>query len=154
MSDPEQQLKKLGLILPKIFAPVANYVPTVRAANFVFVAGQLPRTSDGSIIMGRVGDTMEIEEARLAAENCGLYTLAALKNEIGDLGKVLRVVRVMGLVNTTPDVAQQPLVINGFSDLMVSVFDEQGKHARVAYGVASLPGGAVVEIESLFEVLD
>ena len=153
MLDPEQQLEKLGLTLPKTSAPMANYVPTVQVANFVFVAGQLPRASDGSIITGRVGDTMEIEDARLAAENCGLHALAALKNEIGELRKVARVVRVMGLVNTTPDVAQQPLVINGFSDLMVAVFGEQGKHARVAYGVASLPSGAVVEIEALFEVL-
>ena len=154
MPDPEQQLTKLGLTLPQVSTPAANYVPTVRVANLVFVAGQLPRTPDGSIIIGKVGDTMGVEEARLAAENCGLYALAALKNEIGNLNKVLRVVRVMGLVNTTPEVAEQPLVINGCSDLMVSIFGEQGKHARVAYGVASLPGGAVVEIEALFEVLD
>ena len=152
MPTPEERISALGLELPEVSSPVANYVPTARTGNLVFVAGQVPRSEDGKIVSGKVGGNFSVEEARMAAENCGLFALAALKKDIGDLSKVIRVVRVMGLVNATPDFEQQPLVIIGFSDLMVSVFEEAGRHSRVAYGVGSLPGGAAVEVESLFEV--
>ena len=152
MPTVEERLSELGLTLPAVAAPVANYVPTVRTGNLVFVAGQVPWKEAGVMVTGKVGDTMDAETAYRAARTCGLYALAALKAEIGDLANVVRVVRVMGLVNATPDFAQQPQVINGFSDLMVAVFGEAGKHARVAYGAGSLPGGAAVEVESHYEV--
>ena len=152
MSIAEDRLSALGLQLPQVSTPVANYIPAVRTGNLLFVAGQVPRGEDGAMITGKVGDTMDVDAAYEAARNCGLFALAAAKAAIGDLDNVVRVVRVMGLVNATPDFGQQPAVINGFSDLMVNLFGEAGKHARVAYGAGSLPGGAAVEVESLFEV--
>ncbi len=152
MSIAEDRLRELGLELPQVSTPVANYIPAVRTGNLLFVAGQVPRGADGQMITGKVGDNMSVEDAYAAARNCGLYALAAVKAVIGDLDNLVRVVRVMGLVNATPDFGQQPAVINGFSDLMVNVFGESGRHARVAYGAGSLPGGAAVEVESLYEV--
>ena len=152
MSIAEDRLSALGLQLPQVSTPVANYIPSVRTGNLLFVAGQVPRGEDGAMITGKVGDTMDVDTAYEAARNCGLFALAAAKAAIGDLDNVVRVVRVMGLVNATPDFGQQPAVINGFSDLMVNLFGEAGRHARVAYGAGSLPGGAAVEVESLFEV--
>ncbi len=152
MATAEERLQALGLTLPEVSTPVANYVPAARTGNLLFVAGQVPRDASGAMITGKVGADMDVEAAYAAAQICGLYALAAAKAEIGGLDKVARVVRVMGLVNATPEFAQQPQVINGFSDLMVNVFGEAGRHARVAYGAGSLPGGAAVEVESLFEV--
>ena len=154
MATAEERLSELGLTLPEVATPVANYVPSVRTGNMLFVAGQVPRNADGSIFAGKVGSDTEVDAAYAAAKDCALYALAAVKQAMGDLEKVVRVVRVMGLVNATPDFKQQPQVINGFSDLMVEVFGERGRHARVAYGVGSLPGGAAVEVESLYEVRD
>lgn len=152
MSIAEERLQALGLALPEVSAPVANYVPAVRTGDLLFVAGQVPRDASGEMITGKVGTDMDVEAAYAAARICGLYALAAAKAEFGDLDKIERVVRVMGLVNATPDFTRQPQVINGFSDLMVNVFGEAGRHARVAYGAGSLPGGAAVEVESLFAV--
>ena len=152
MSVAEDRLQELGLELPQVSTPVANYIPSVQTGNLLYVAGQVPRNADGAMITGKVGADMGVEDAYEAARNCGLFALAVVKAALGDLDNVVRVVRVMGLVNATPDFAQQPQVINGFSDLMVAVFGEAGRHARVAYGAGSLPGGAAVEVESLFEV--
>ena len=154
MPTAEERLRELGLTLPDVATPIANYVPSVRTGNLLFVAGQVPRKSDGSILAGRVGGDTDVDTAYQAARNCGLSALAAVKGALGDLEMVVRVVRVMGLVNAGTDFTQQPAVINGFSDLMVEVFGDRGQHARVAYGVGSLPGGAVVEVESLYEVRD
>ncbi len=154
MSAIEERLSELGIELPATSAPVANYIPAVRSGSLLFVAGQVPRDAAGQIVAGKMGETMEVEEAYQAARVCGLFALAAARAGLGDLDKIARVVRVMGLVNAPPDFAQQPAVINGFSDLMVEVFGEAGRHARVAYGAGSLPGGAAVEVESLYEVRD
>lgn len=150
MSTAEERLQALGLALPEVSAPVANYVPAVRTGNLLFVAGQVPRDESGAMITGKVGADMDVDAAYDAARICGLCALAAAKAEVGDLDEIERVVRVMGLVNATPGFTRQPQVINGFSDLMVNVFGEAGRHARVAYGAGSLPGGAAVEVESLF----
>lgn len=152
MSIAEERLQALGLTLPEVSAPVANYVPAARTGNLLFIAGQVPRDESGAMITGKVGSDMDVDAAYAAARICALYALAAAKAEVGDLDKVVRVVRVMGLVNAAPDFTRQPQVINGFSDLMVEAFGEAGRHARVAYGAGSLPGGAAVEVESLFEV--
>ena len=154
MPTADENLRALGLKLPEPATPVANYVPSVRTGNLLFVAGQVPRKADGSIVAGRVGSETDVDAAYEAARTCGLLALAAVKQALGDLEKVVRVVRVMGLVNASTDFTQQPAVINGFSDLMVEVFGDRGQHARVAYGVGSLPGGAAVEVESLYEVRD
>lgn len=154
MATAEERLRELGLSLPDVATPIANYLPAVRTGNLLFVAGQVPRKADGSILAGKVGVDTEVDAAYEAAKACGLSALAAVKQALGDLEEVVRVVRVMGLVNAAGDFTKQPAVINGFSDLMVEVFGERGRHARVAYGVGSLPGGAVVEVESLYEVRD
>ena len=154
MSAVEDRLSALGLELPAVSLPVANYVPAVRSGNLLFVAGQVPRDVGGRLIAGKVGVTMDIEGAYRAARSCALQALAVVKDAVGDLDRVVRVVRVLGLVNATPDFGEQPAVVNGFSDLMVEVFGDAGRHARVAYGAGSLPGGVPVEVESLFEVAD
>jgi enamine deaminase RidA (YjgF/YER057c/UK114 family) len=152
MATIDERLAELGITLPTVSMPVANYVPAVQSGNLLFVAGQVPRDADGKMITGKVGADMDPETAYKAARACGVSALAAARAALGSLDRVRRVVRVMGLVNATPDFTAQPAVINGFSDLMVEVFGEQGRHARVAYGAGSLPGGAAVEVESLFEV--
>ena len=154
MSAVEDRLSALGLELPAVSLPVANYVSAVRSGNLLFVAGQVPRDVGGRLIAGKVGVTMDIEGAYRAARSCALQALAVVKDAVGDLDRVVRVVRVLGLVNATPDFGEQPAVVNGFSDLMVEVFGDAGRHARVAYGAGSLPGGVPVEVESLFEVAD
>ena len=154
MSTVEERLAELGLELPPVSRPVANYVPAVRSGNLLFLAGQVPRDADGRLLAGRVGDTMDVDAAYQAARTCALQALAVVKDELGDLDRVVRVVRVLGLVNATPDCTEQPAVVNGFSDLMVQAFGDAGRHARVAYGAGSLPGGVPVEVESLFEVAD
>ena len=150
----EERLTALGLELPPVSRPVANYVPAVRSGNLLFVAGQVPRDAEGRLLAGRVGATMDVDAAYRAARSCALQALAVVRDELGDLGRVKRVVRVLGLVNAVADFTEQPAVVNGFSDLMVEVFGDAGRHARVAYGAGSLPGGVPVEVESLFEVAD
>ena len=149
---PEEKLGALGLKLPDVSAPVANYVPAVRTGNLVHLAGHIPRDGDGKVITGKVGATATDQEANAAARITTLALLATLKKEIGQLNKVKRIVRVGGFVNAVDSFQGQSQVINGCSDLLVSLFGERGKHARAAIGVASLPLGAVVEIEMIVEV--
>ena len=152
--DIEQKLTELGIELPEVSAPVANYVNAVRSGNLLFLAGKGPRKPDGSYITGRVGDDLSLEEAQEAARLTGINQLAVLKAELGDLNRVTRIVKVTGMVNSPPGFGDQPEVINGFSDLMVEVFGERGKHARAAVGMASLPRDIAVEIEMIVEVED
>lgn len=151
-ASPEARLAALNLTLPAVNTPIANYVPAVRSGNLIFLAGHLPRDAKGSIITGKVGRDATEQAANAAARETALALLATLKKEIGELGRVKRIVRVGGFVNAVDDFKAQPAVINGCSDLLVAVFGERGKHARAALGVASLPLGAVVEIEMLVEV--
>ncbi len=150
--DPEAKLKELGLELPDVATPAGNYVNAVRAGNLLFLAGKGPKKVDGTYITGKVGEDLTIEEGYAAARLTALGQLAVLKAELGDLRKVKRIVKVLGMVNTGPDFTNQPEVINGFSDLMIEVFGEKGKHARAAVGMASLPRGIAVEIEMIVEV--
>jgi enamine deaminase RidA (YjgF/YER057c/UK114 family) len=148
--DPEARLRELGIELPSAPQPVANYVNGVRTGNLVFLAGKGPKRADGSEITGKLGADLSIEAARLTAIN----QLAVLKAMLGDLGKVKRVVKVLGMVNSDPEFIEQPAVINGFSDLIVEVFGDRGRHARAAVGMASLPRAQAVEIEMIVEVED
>lgn len=148
----EAKLQSLGLTLPAVSAPVANYVPAVRSGNLVFLAGHIPRSADGKVIKGKVGRDATIEQANAAARQTTLALLATLKREIGDFGKVKRIVRVGGFVNATEDFESQPQILNGCSDLLVALFGDRGRHARAAIGAGSLPLGAVVEIEMVVEV--
>lgn len=148
----DQKLRNLGIELPKIHKPIANYVNSVRIGNIVYLSGKGPRKADGTFITGKVGQDLTIEEAQQAARLTGINQLAALKEEIGNLDKVKRIVKVFGMVNCTSNFTDQPKVINGFSDLMVEVFGEKGKHARSAVGMSSLPSNIPVEIEMIVEI--
>jgi enamine deaminase RidA (YjgF/YER057c/UK114 family) len=152
--DIEAKLTEMGITLPNAGAPVANYVNAVRTGNLVFMAGKGPKKEDGTYITGQVGKDLTVEEGYAAARITGIQQLAALKAEIGDLNKVTRIVKVTGMVNAIPGFGDQPEVINGFSDFMVEVFGEKGKHARAAVGMGSLPRNIAVEIEMIVEVED
>ena len=152
--DPEARLAELGIELPPAPNPVANYVNGVRTGDLIFLAGKGPRRADGTEIRGKLGDDVSIEEGYEGARLTAINQLAVLKEMLGDLSRVKRVVKVLGMVNSTPDFVEQPAVINGFSDLIVEVFGERGKHARAAVGMASLPRGQAVEIEMIVEVED
>jgi enamine deaminase RidA (YjgF/YER057c/UK114 family) len=152
-SDPEARLAQLGITLPSVQAPVANYVQAVRAGNLVFLAGHGPPMPWDATATGKVGRDLTVEQGYQAARRVGINLLASLKAEIGDLGRVRRIVKVLGMVSSAPGFGQQPEVINGFSDLMVQVFGEaRGKHARSAVGMAELPRNLAVEIEMVVEV--
>lgn len=151
--DVEERIKELGIDLPSAANPVANYVNAVRTGNLIFLAGKGP-SKDGDYVRGKVGTDLTIEEGYEAARLTGIQQLAVLKAELGDLNKVVRTVKVLGMVNAGPDFTNQPEVINGFSDLMVEVFGERGKHARAAVGMGSLPRGIACEIEMIVEVRD
>ena len=152
--DVEARLQELGIELPELGEPVANFVLAVRTGNLVFCSGNGPLKADGSWITGKVGDDLTIEQGYEAARLTGVQQLAVLKAELGDLNKVKRIVKVLGMVNSDPNFTDQPKVINGFSDLMVEVFGEKGKHARAAVGMNSLPFGIACEIEMIVEVED
>jgi enamine deaminase RidA (YjgF/YER057c/UK114 family) len=149
----ESRLKELGLTLPAATTPAANYVPTVRTGNLVFVAGQVTLNNGKLEYVGKLGREFGIEDGQKAARLCALNIIAHLKNACGgDLDRVRRCVRVGGFVNAVPEFGDHPKVINGASDLFVEVFGEAGKHARAAVGVGSLPFGVAVEVEAVFEV--
>jgi len=150
--SPEQKLQELGIELPEIAPPVANYVNVVRSGNLLFLAGKGSQNPDGSRITGKVGVDLTIEEGYEAAKSIAYQHLAVIKNEIGDLSKVVRVVKVLGMVNTTPEFTAHSQVINGYSDFMVEIFGEKGKHARSAVGMSSLPVNLAVEIEVIIEI--
>ncbi|MFZ6025835.1 MAG: RidA family protein [Bacteroidota bacterium] len=148
----EEKLKSLNIVLPAPSSPIANYVKFVRTGNLIFLSGHGPAKADGSYITGKLGRDLSIEEGYVAAKQTGIGLLATLKNAVGDLSKVKRIVKVLGMVNSTDSFTDQPKVINGFSDLMVAVFGDKGKHARSAVGMASLPMNIAVEIEMVVEV--
>jgi len=152
--DVEERIKELGIELTEPGAPVANYVNSVKTGNLVFMAGKGPKNADGDYITGKVGRDISIEEGYEAAKLTAIQQLAVLKAEIGDLNKVVRIVKVLGMVNADSTFTNHPEVINGFSDLMVEIFGNRGKHARAAVGMGSLPRNIACEIEFIVEVRD
>lgn len=152
--DVEERIASLGITLTTPPAPVANYVNSVRTGNLVFMAGKGPSKPEGGYIQGKVGVDLSIEEGYEAARLAAVAQLSALKAEVGDLNKVVRIVKVTGMVNAAADFTNQPEVVNGFSDLMVEVFGDRGKHARAAVGMGSLPRDIAVEVEMVVEVED
>ena len=150
----EDKLAQMGLKLPAAGKPVANYVPAVRSGKLVFLSGHGPVMDDGSLITGKVGADLTLDEGYDAAKRVALILLASLKSEIGDLDKVRRVVKLLGMVNCTPDFTDQPSVINGASDLLVELFGDKGRHARSAVGMNALPMNIAVEIEMIVEIED
>jgi enamine deaminase RidA (YjgF/YER057c/UK114 family) len=149
---PEERLKEKGIVLTTPSAPVANYVNVVRVGNLLFLSGKGPNKPDGSYVIGKVGKDLTTEQGYEAARLAAISHLSVLKAELGDLNKVKRIVKVLGMVNCTDDFKDQPKVINGYSDLMVEIFGEKGKHARSAVGMNSLPLGIAVEVEVIVEV--
>ena len=149
---PEERLKEKGIVLTTPSAPVANYVNVVRVGNLLYLAGKGPAKADGSYITGKVGKDLTIEQGYDAARLAAISHLSVLKAELGNLNKVKRIVKVLGMVNCTDDFKDQPKVINGYSDLMVEIFGEKGKHARSAVGMCSLPIGMAVEVEVIVEI--
>lgn len=148
----EARLKELGITLPEPSQPVANYVPSVRSGNLLFLAGHGPIKGGKATVRGKLGKELSIEEGYRIARDVGLNLLATARAALGSLDKVKRVVKVLGMVASAEGFTDQPKVLNGFSDLMVEVFGESGRHARSAVGMAELPLGIPVEIEAVLEV--
>ena len=149
---PYDKLRDLGLELMTPAVPLANYVPFVLSGSFLYLSGQGPRQPDGSLQTGKVGAEVGTEEAYRHARTTALNLLSVAHMALGDLSRVRRVVKLLGMVNAVPDFGEHPQVINGASDLFVSVFGEAGRHARSAVGMGSLPGNITVEIEAILEV--
>jgi len=148
----EARLAELGVTLPDAPAPAANYVPFVKTGNLLFVSGQISANADG-FITGKLGEDMSVEDGADAAKACAISLLAQLKAGCdGDIERLVRVVKLVGFVNSTPDFGDQPKVINGCSDFMVEALGDKGRHSRSAVSAASLPFGVAVEIEAIFEI--
>lgn len=152
--DVEQRLKDMNIVLKTPAPPTANFVKTVRIGNLVFTSGHGPDKPEGGVVTGKLGSDLTVEQGAEAAKLTGIALLSSLKAEIGDLNKVKRVVKVLGMVNSEPSFSQQPKVMNGFSDFIVAVFGDKGKHARSAVGMAALPNNMALEIEMIVEVED
>ena len=153
MSTIDQILDRHGLTLPEAKAPLGAYVPYVQSGNLLMISGQGPVGASGAVVTGRLGDGLEIEDGTRAAQMAGLNIVAQLKAALdGDFGRLVRVVRLNGFVNSNPDFTHHPAVINGASELMHDLFGERGVHSRIAVGVASLPMNWAVEIDAVIEV--
>ena len=152
MNEIENRIIELGFALPESPKPVAAYVAAKRVGNLVFTAGQLPFVNGQLMSTGLLGEHVEIEEAKKAAQICTMNALAAIKEITGDLECILQIVRVVGYIASVPTFTQQPAVVNGASELLLAIFGEAGKHARSAIGVTTLPLNASVEIELTVEV--
>lgn len=152
--DIDARLKELNIQLVEPSVPTANFVKTVRVGNLVYTSGHGPDRAEGGPLTGRVGGDLTLEQGQEAARLTGVALLSSLKKEIGDLAKVKRIVKVFGMVQCTPEFKDQPKVMNAFSDMMVAIFGEKGKHARSAVGMSALPGNIAIEIEMIVEVED
>lgn len=151
-NDIEGRLKALGIELPPVPTPAANYVPFVVSGKQIFVSGQIPVTPAGVQYVGKVGDAISVEDGQKAARICAINILAILKSAAGDLDRIGRIVKLVGFVNTAPDFNEPQRIVNGASDLIVEVFGDKGRHARSAIGVATLPFGVAVEVEAVAEL--
>ena len=141
MAQVEDKLKAMGIELPGPATPAGNYVSSVRTGNLVYLAGVGPRQANGELMLGKLGRDLTVEQGYEAAKWCAVTMLANLQREIGDLDKVVRFIKLLGMVNSDPDFTQPPAVMNGCSDLIVELFGDRGRHARSAVGLATLPNG-------------
>jgi enamine deaminase RidA (YjgF/YER057c/UK114 family) len=148
----ETRLRELGIALPPVPKPVANYVPYILAGDMLYLSGQGPRIKTDEYARGKVGSDVSTEEAYQHARVVGIQLLAAAHNALGSLDRVRKIVKVLGMVNGVPEFVQHPQVINGCSDLFVEVFGDRGRHARSAVGMGSLPNQITVEIEAIFQI--
>ena len=147
-----ERLLELGLTLPTVPKPMATYATAVRHADLLYTSGHGPLRADGSFVVGKLGATLDVAGGKEAARLTGLAVLATVNAYLGSLDRVVRIIKVLGMVNATPEFVDHPAVINGFSDLMVQVFGDAALAARSAVGTASLPAGIAVEVEAIFEV--
>ena len=152
MAKIEQKLKAMGLSLPALSVPGANYVPIVRHGDMIFLSGHIPRNPDGSPVNGRIGENISTSQAYELARQVTLSLLSTIQSEIGDLDNVKRIIKMLCIMNASPDYTEHPTVANGASDLLVGGFGARGTHARVALGAESLPGGVPIEIELIAAV--
>jgi enamine deaminase RidA (YjgF/YER057c/UK114 family) len=152
MTAIEQRLSELGLKLPEAPQPVANYVPFLLSGDQLFISGQISKDATGRVLTGSLGGGVSIEDGQAAARHCALNLLAQANAALGDLERIVQVLRLTGFVASTPDFTDQPKIINGASDLLVAVLGDAGRHTRLAVGVASLPLGACVEIDAILKV--
>jgi len=152
MVNIEKRLEELGIELPETPRPIAAYIPALLSTKYLFVSGQIPIRDGKLMYKGKLGKDLTVEEGYEAAKICAINILSAAKSVIGDLNNIIKVVRIAGYVNSTDSFEEHSKVVNGASDLLVEVFKESGKHVRIAVGVNSLPLGAPVEIEAVFEI--
>jgi len=148
----EENISKIGIKLPEPQKPVAMYLPAVRTNNLLFISGQIPIKNDNIIYTGKLGKEMNIEQGGKAAKLCAINALSVMKNELGNLDRIERIIKITGYVNSTDDFFDQPKVINYASELMIEIFGEKGKHSRVAIGVNTLPLNCAVEIEFIIQI--
>ena len=152
MELPSERIKALGLVLPPAPPPAGLYKPVLVVDNFLYISGQGPMNTDGSLMIGRAGDNTNIEQAKLAARQVALTMLSTIEAHFGSVDKIKRIIKTLGMVNSAPDFGDQPLVINGFSELMADIFgSDNGVGVRSAVGMI-LPSGIPVEIEAMFEL--
>lgn len=151
-SSPVERLARLGIVIPPPPPPIGNFLTHVREGNLLFLSGQGPREADGRLYTGKVGLDVSTQEAYGHARLTGVNLLSVMQGVLGDLGRVKRIVKLLGLVNAVPEFGDHPSVINGCSDLFVEVFGQRGEHARSAIGVGSLPGNITVEIEAVVAI--
>lgn len=149
---PEERVAQLGLDIPRTFRPAGTYVNAVRSGNLLFLAGHVPYRADGSLVIGKLGAGIDIAEGKAAARLAALGVLATLREELGTLDRVVRILNLNGAVNATPEFTAHTLVMNGASDLLLEVFGHAGQHARMAVGVSSLPAGMALEIQVTVEI--
>ncbi len=150
--DVEKRIEELNITLQKSGKPIANYLNAVQTGNLIFLSGKGPRDKDGNLITGKLGKDLTVEQGYDAARLVAITQLSVLKEQIGDLNKIEKIVKVFGMVNADSDFINHPEVINGFSDLMVEVFGERGKHARAAVGMGSLPRNIACEIDMVVQI--
>ena len=150
----EKRLEELGLTLPPVHKPVANYLNVVRSGNLMFVATHVPEFEGGKTIKGKLGNNLSVAEGNAAAKQVALCILATLKDALGDLDRVKRFIKMVGYINCTPDFIDHPKVLNGASDLFVNLYGENGRHARVGVGASSLPMGFALSIELIVETTE
>ncbi len=153
-TSPEVRLARLGIVIPPPPLPIANFLTHVREGNLIFLSGQGPREPNGYLHTGKVGADVTVDEAYAHAWLTGINLLSVLQDVLGDLGRIKRIVKLLGMVNAVPDFGDHPAVINGCSDLFGKVLGDRGEHARSAVGVGSLPGNITVEIEAVVAVCD
>lgn len=152
MSHTRDRIADLGIELPDSTTPMGNYVPSLRIGGMLYLSGVVSRDADGELITGKLGAGASVEDGYKAARACGLQILANVEREVGDLDRIVRIVKIVGMVNAAPDFTEPPAVVNGCSDVLVEVLGPRGRHTRSAFGVATLPAGVAVEVEAIVEV--